>query len=501
MIKACPVPDTQQENNLYIVDSNPNLMKKGVFIFLFPALLISGCADRNSEAVKFPEQPNFLVFFIDDLRPELGCYGVDRVHSPNIDRLASEGLRFDRAYCNVPVCGASRASLLTGARPTPQRFLGYSTRADEDLPGHLSLPHHFRNNGYYTVSYGKIFHHGDDSPDSWSEPPWHAKPATPGTWRDYITPEIQASLKIEGHRGPSSEIAVDAADSAYIDGKTANQAVRKLRELSKKEQPFMFWVGFVKPHLPFNAPSKYWELYDREEIEIASNPDKSENAPREAMHNFGELRGYDDIPPEGPVSDDKAAELTHGYLACVSYTDALIGQVLAELESLDLERNTIVAVFGDHGWNLGEHGLWCKHCNFNTSLHVPLVIKVPGAANGKSTNGLTEFVDLYPTFAELAALEIPGHTAGKSLVPLFKDPDRTWNEPVYPRYMLGNSIVTENYIYSEFMRSRKDCTIVANMLYDHRTDPEENVNVAGSAPYLELADSLRTLMNKVHLGE
>ncbi|MDF1571164.1 MAG: sulfatase [Bacteroidales bacterium] len=476
-------------------------MKTTKIVALFLAFIAIGCTNPGKEQAELPDKPNFLIFFVDDLRPELGCYGEAHIHSPNIDRLAAGGLRFDRTYCNVPVCGASRASLLTGVRPTPQRFLSYHTRADKDLPGHISLPRYFRDHGYHTVSFGKIFHNGDDSQESWSEPAWHAQPTHKGTWRDYINPENVSGIQEQDEKGPSTEIAMNAPDSAYIDGKTANAAARKLRQLAGQDQPFMFWVGFVKPHLPFNAPSKYWDMYDRDKIVLADNPQKPENAPRQAMHNFGELRGYDDIPAEGPVSDEKAAELVHGYYACVSYTDALIGQVIKELERLELDKNTIVAVFGDHGWNLGEHGLWCKHCNFNTSLQVPLIIHVPGVTDGKSTAGLTEFVDLYPTFAELAGLEVPGWTEGKSLVPLIRQPGMKWDDPVYTRYILGNSVVSEHYIYSEFMQSRKDCTIVANMLYDHRIDPDENRNVANEAGYQGAVDSLSQLMNRIHLGK
>lgn len=470
-------------------------------VLLTTTVLIIACSSNqknNTDAVK---SPNYLIFFVDDLRPELGCYGASYIHSPNINTLAREGLKFNRAYCNVPVCGASRASLLTGMRPTPQRFIDYDTRTDDDLPGHISLPAYFKENGYYTVSLGKIFHHIDDSQNSWSEPAWQPKTMFKGTWRDYVNPETAAGIQAGKISGPPTEIALNAPDSVYKDGKVAIRAIEKLRQFSKQEQPFMLWVGFLKPHLPFNAPSKYWDLYKREEIKLASNPTKPLNAPKEAMHNFGELRAYDGIPPTGPVSNETAAELIHGYFACVSYTDALIGQVMAELEQLDLDKNTIVAVFGDHGWNLGEHGLWCKHCNFNTSLHVPLIIKVPGKTRGQETEGLTEYVDLFPTFAELAGLKAPDWTEGKSLVPLFKHPDLEWKEPVYPRFIRGNSIVTENFIYSEYMRSRQDCTIVSNMLYDHRTDPDENTNVSAEDEYLNLVDSLSVMMNKVHLGK
>ncbi len=474
---------------------------KTLVLSLVPLLFVANSCDQSAKKEKEEaSQPNFLIFFIDDLRPELACYGADQIHSPNIDKLASQGVQFDKAYCNVPVCGASRASLLTGLRPSPTRFLGYSTRADEDAPGHLSMPMHFKNNGYYTVSYGKIFHHEDDSEDSWSEPIWKAPPSFKDSWRDYVTEDFIKNFSENADYRPSYEIAENLPDSAYIDGKTANAAVRKLRKLKEQDQPFMFWVGFVKPHLPFNAPSKYWDMYDRNEILLAENPEKSESAPEQSIHNFGELRNYSDIPAEGALSDEKVRELRHGYYACVSYTDALIGQVMAELERLELDDNTIVAVFGDHGWNLGEHGLWCKHSNYNTSLHVPLIIKVPGKTNGKNAEGLVEFVDLYPTFTELAGLEIPEHVDGKSIVPLIENPDLKWDDPVYPRYVLGNSIVTDHLIYTEFMQSLKDCTIVANMLYDHLNDPDENINISSEADYAPQVDSLSVMMNKVHLG-
>lgn len=475
-------------------------MKAKTTLIILALFLISGCGNMKKKGDTLPEKPNFLIFFVDDLRPELGCYGEPQIYSPNIDRIAQAGLRFNKAYCNVPVCGASRASLLTGIRPGPQRFVDYDTRTDVDLPGHTSLPGYFKENGYYTVSFGKVFHHADDSQESWSEPAWLPKPTNNNNWRDYVTPEVVLAQKPGAIKGPSTEIAVNAPDSVYKDGKTANAAVRKLQELAGKDQPFMFWVGFQKPHLPFNAPSKYWDLYKREEMQLADNPEMPLNAPKQSMHTWGELRGYNDIPPTGPLSDEKSAELIHGYYACVSYTDALIGQVMAELKRLGLEENTIVAVFGDHGWNLGEHGLWCKHCNYNTSLRVPLIIKVPGMTKGEKTDGIAEFIDLFPTFTELAGLEPANKLDGKSLVPLIRDPETEWTQPVYSRFILGNSIITENYIYTEYMRSRKDCTIVANMLYDHRTDPDENINISGEEEHLQLVDSLSNKLNQVIFG-
>lgn len=473
-------------------------MRKSVLFLFVTALLLSGCGNVKSE---LPENPNFLIFFVDDLRPELNCYGATHIHSPNIDALASEGMRFDRAYCNVPVCGASRASLLTGTRPTPTRFVTYHTWADEDLPDHVSLPGYFRQNGYYTVSFSKIFHHMPDSKESWSEPAWAPDAMYPGNWRDYIVKETVDSINSSDYKGPSVENPGPVHDTAYKDGKTAYAAVKKLQELAEKDQPFMFWVGLLKPHLPFNAPAKYWELYNREDIVLPEYMEKPVNAPDEAMHNFGELRGYSDIPPTGPVSDEKAKELIHGYYASTSYTDAMIGVVMDELKRLGLDKNTVVAVFGDHGWNLGEHGLWCKHCNFNTSLHVPLIMKIPGMTKGKSTAGLTEYVDLFPTFADLAGLPVPEWLDGKSLVPLIEKPAQEWNDPVFSRFIRGNSIVTEQYIYTDFQKTSTDTTIISNMLYDHEVDPDETVDVSEENAYSTVVEELAPLNRKVHFHQ
>ena len=491
--------------NLYIRMNCKEHSMKHLLIFLFGGIFfLTSCNQAPAPGIEFPENPNFLLFFIDDLRPELGCYGHSQIHSPHIDQLAEGGLRFDKAYCNVPVCGASRASLMTGARPTPQRFLTYYTRADEDLPTQTTLPEFFKEKGYQTVSLGKIFHHGNDSQDSWSQPPWHAEPSRVSSWRDYITDAIVENFSSEDHEEPSTERAIDAHDTAYIDGKTATKAIRMLRQFSEKKEPFMLWVGFVKPHLPFNAPSRYWDLYDRDSIKLATYPFQPKNAPDQAMHNSGELRGYTDIPAEGPVSDEKAAELIHGYYACVSYTDALVGQVLEELKHLELDKNTIVALFGDHGWNLGEHGLWCKHCNFNTSLQVPLIIRIPGQENTKkqsiagSTEGLVEFVDLYPTFVDLAGFEVPEYLSGKSLLPLIENPGMDWKDPVFARYGRGNSIIGKDEIYTEYIRSLKDTSVIAKMMYDHRSDPDETHNIVEEEAYHEKVHQMSLAMKKLY---
>ena len=453
-----------------------------IFFFL-------GCS-RQGNKMNQPEErrPNVLFIAVDDLRPQLNCYGYSQMISPNIDRMAQQGLLFSRAYCQVPVCGASRASLLTGLRPTRNRFLDYDTRVAEEVPDALTLPMHFKNNGYYTISNGKVFHHLNDMSDSWSEKPWHPiQTDSTKNWLDYALEEnlIFASQNSSG-RGPAYEMA-DVADTAYFDGKIAKKTISDLQRLKDQDQPFFLAVGFMKPHLPFNAPKKYWDLYEPDDLVMAPNPFRPEGAPDAAMHNWGELRNYNNIPEKGPLSAEMSRKLVHGYYACVSYTDAQIGKLLDAIEALDLADNTIVILWGDHGWNLGEHGLWCKHCNFETSLRAPLMIKVPGIEGGKQTNALTEFVDIYPSLCELTGLPVPHHLQGMSFVPLLTNPDQPWKEYAFSKWFNGFSIKNDRYRYTEW--SRKDSNAVteyARMLYDHVTDSLENHNIAEGPQNQEL---------------
>ena len=434
------------------------------------------------------KKPNVLFLAVDDLRPQLGCYGHKQMISPNIDKLASDGVTFLRSYCQVPVCGASRASLLTGTRPTPDRFLGYDTWAEKDLPGALSIAEHFKNNGYHTLSNGKIFHHRTDCRASWSEEPWRPK----GTWRNYLLEESR-KLAAENPRGggPAYE-AADVADNAYFDGMIADKGISDLRRLKRMDKPFFLALGYLKPHLPFNAPKKYWDMYKREEIDLADNPFRPKGAPDAALHNWGELRAYAGIPPKGPLSDEQARTLIHGYYACVSYTDAQIGRVLAELDVLGLRDNTIVILWGDHGWNLGEHGLWCKHCNFETSLHSPLIIKGPGIGGGKKCNALTEYLDIYPSLCELSDLPIPEHVQGKSFVPLLQNPNLPWKKAVFSRYFRGDSVKTDRYRYTQW--HDKNGKVYARMLYDHHVDPVENVNIADRPRNKQIVEKLSRML-------
>ncbi|MFC1607472.1 sulfatase [Candidatus Latescibacterota bacterium] len=447
------------------------------------ALALSGSNPETCSAVTLKKKPNILFIPVDDLRPQLGCYGHTQMFSPNIDRLASEGILFSRTYCQVPVCGASRASLLTGIRPTRHRFIDYYTTVDEDMPGAITLPRYLRDNGYYTISNGKVYHSLRDDRDGWSEKPWRPR----GQWagRGYLTDANKriALDKNYGGRGPAFEVA-DVPDNAYQDGMIADKTIEDLQRLAKNDTPFFLAAGFMKPHLPFNAPKRYWDLYKSENIDLTNNPFRPEGAPDAALHNWGELRNYVDIPKEGPLSDNVARTLIHGYYACVSYTDAQIGRILAELGNLGLRDNTIVVLWGDHGWQLGEHGLWCKHSTFELALHSPMIVSAPGFSGGKTTRALTEFVDIFPTLCELCSLSVPDFLQGTSFVPLMNDPGRAWKKAAFSRYHNGDSIRTDRYRYTEWKREitrvtySPDIKKYARMLYDHEIDPHENINIA-----------------------
>ena len=472
------------------------MIRKIALSLLFLISVFYSCEDNPDQA-----PPNILFIAVDDLRPELNCFGAGHIVSPNIDQVAGEGIIFRQAYCQVPVCGASRASLLTGIRPNMSRFIDYDTWADIDAPGVLTLPGHFKANGYHTISNGKIFHHKTDKIDSWSEAPWLAADDIIGKkyWRDYQKKENIEIMENNDGAGPPYENA-DVDDNAYFDGKVTVQSINDLKRLKEMGKPFFLAVGYLKPHLPFNAPKKYWDLYDPREIDLPANPHIPENAPAASMHNFGELRAYYNIPPQGPLPDSMARKLIHGYYACVSYTDALIGKLLKELERLDLDKNTIVIIWGDHGWNLGEHGLWCKHCNFETSLRAPVILKVPWKKGGIKTDAMVEYIDVYPTLCDLAGINIPDHVQGESLVKYYNNPNQKGKPFVYSRFIKGESVKNQEFRYTEWLDSSQ--SRYAEMLYNHRTDPDENYNISGNNENIEIINALReaNLKNRIQSG-
>jgi arylsulfatase A-like enzyme len=439
--------------------------------------ILFSCSERQQE--RELKQPNVLFIAVDDLRPELNFYGANAIQSPYLDKLAAQSLVFNRAYCNVPVCGASRASLLTGARPTRYRYIDFKTLKDADNPDDISLPMLFKNNGYTTISNGKVYHHAKDDSLAWDEI-W-----LPSGKYTYAT-EAYRKIRENTYRGMPMENA-DVPDSAYRDGKLALKAIRDLKKLKAGDKPFFLALGFYKPHLPFTAPKKYWDRYDREEISLPENYLQPETTPRKAYHNYGELRNYETIPKEGHLEQGLAKELIHGYYACVSYTDAQIGSVLDELDRLGLAENTIVVLWGDHGWNLGDHMLWCKHANFNSSLQVPMTIKVPGKTKGQHTDFITETIDIYPSLCDLAGIEKPDHLEGDSFISLIENGEREKDHAV-SKFHDGVTLIKGSLHYTEWTDDQG--IAYERMLFDHHTDPLELDNLAEKEEYQFIVDQL-----------
>lgn len=476
-------------------------MSRSIVLLLF---LAAACAPSGSRAPLpaaangAPARPNVLLILVDDLRPEIGAYGVERAVTPNLDRLAASGVLFQRAYTQQAVCAPSRAALLTGLRPDSTGIYNLETPVRSVMPTHITLPQHFRQNGYQTVAIGKVYHHRSDDPQGWSVAPIDP----PGSWvgRGYLAPEsirevqaYEAEHRDGSGRGPSYEAAA-VHDTMYEDGKIASRAIEQMRRL--RDQPFLIVAGFKKPHLPFNAPRKYWEMHPAESIRLPDNYFRPEGVTPFSLANFGELRNYTDIPRQGPVSDDKARALIRGYLASTSYVDAQVGRLLDQLQRLGLAENTVVVLWGDHGFKLGEHAEWVKHSNFEIDTRIPLLVRAPGVSRaGARSPRFVETVDVYPTLAELAGLPTPSHQ-GHSFVPLLRSPDRPWKDAAFSQYprsggVMGRGIRTDRWHYIEWQRGPQR-EVVARELYDHAADPQENRNIAaGNGPVVaELSQRL-----------
>ena len=454
-------------------------------VWLTALLLAAGAVPLShaAPAAGVPARPNILFIAVDDLRPELGCYGVPIVRSPNIDRLAQTGMVFDRAFCQHAVCSPSRSSLLTGTRPDTTKVWDLSTHFRKALPDVVTLPQLFKNQGYFTQAMGKIYHHGYDDPASWSVPTAFPK-APHGAERAPVDPDA-ASTKAS-RRGPPFG-SPDVPDNQLHDGELADLAVAALDDLAKKPQPFFLAVGFIKPHLPFISPKKYWDLYDPAKIPLAPNPFPPRDAPAYAIVPGGEVHSYGGVPAGRHLPDDYARQLKHGYYAAVSYMDAQVGRVLAELDRLGLREKTIIILWGDHGWKLGEHDAWAKHSNVENDTRAPLLICVPGMANaGQHTGALVEFVDVYPTLAELAGLPLPKHLEGVSLKSLLQEPQGSVKAAAFSQFprkvgrknLMGYTMRTDRYRLTRWVNRADHTKVDAVELYDHQTDPQENTNIA-----------------------
>lgn len=529
-------------------------MAKIISIFLFVVIAFS-CTATEKQTEGAQKRPNILFLAVDDLRPELGCYGSPIAVSPNIDKLASQGLRFNNAYCQQAICSPSRASLMTGARPETIGVIENYTDFRDVNPTIVTIPQHFIKYGYEGVCVGKIFHGKYNDPDhSWSRQPVKPKVERVATIGGYALAENQEKAKqnkagtIEKYgpnaprnglgKGPAYECA-DVPDLTYEDGYATVQAIATMKDMLAKnpEKPFFLGLGFKKPHLNFVAPKKYWDLYKRDEIPMATQTQAPEGGAAMGLHPSFELRARQGIPKIGPIDEELGRTLKHGYLACMSYIDAQIGMMLEALEEAGVRENTIIILWTDHGWHLGDMGIWGKATNYEIATRVPLIVWTPDMddkVRGTSSDALVELVDMYPTLCEYVGIELPDHLEGQSFLPLLENPNRNWKKAVFSQFpspalreWAANPLSTgmretyfgplieeveakikkqqgdkwdrelfENYLMGYGMRTDRYRLIVWKdytkpesepiylELYDHKTDPEETKNMADKNPKL-----------------
>ena len=445
-------------------------------------------------------QMNVLLILVDDLRPEISTY-EGPVATPNMDALAARGYQFDHAFANVPVCGASRASMLTGLAPTSERFLTFNSRADVDAPAAETLPAYFKRMGYHAKANGKVFDVIADSEGAWSEPVWSPS----GSWHSPIEPDgrgehlQKAYLNAVPSRRPPAMERADVEDTAYPDGVLAEQSAADLHRLAEAGQPFFLAVGFRKPHLPFTAPGRYWQEADSTQLPPTWSREITD-LPAQAWHRSLELRlGYDGLPLFSEPSDEAAAGLVQGYQAAVRYVDALVGKLTAALAESGLARNTLIVLAGDHGWLLGEHRLWTKHTLLDTALRTPLIIVDPRRVGGQRIHVVADLLDVYPTLVDLAGLPPAGHVEGRSLAPLLDGAsERPQKQHVFSRWMNGETVRTERFRYSVWHDDAGQ--IEAQMLFDLKADPDESSNLAESAQHADTLQSLHAALTATRKG-
>ena len=471
---------------------------------------------------------NILFIAVDDLRPEINCFGKSKLHTPNLDKIASNGLQFNRAYCQVPVCGPSRISLLTGKRPSIPTGNRWALGSPSD--GEPTLPGYFKTHGFQTISIGKVYHINDDDEAGWTRrytDTFNEQAYTVhGYCAGYHLEENRRKLQNFGRQFSQSKAelelppiceAADAPDDAYPDGIIAQRAIEVLREFQGQEDPLFLALGFYRPHLPWAVPQKYWDLYDRDDVDLAANPflpqdgigisnlgDFLHYGEEEIDRTYSDLGHYrgDDFPL---LSEEKQRECIHGYWASVSFTDAQIGKVLAELESLGQLDETVIVLWGDNGWHLGEHKLWSKASSFEESTRIPLLVSVPGTTNGAASDALVELVDLYPTLCDLAGIGQPPHLEGLSLAPLLDDPQKEWKTGVFSMAAQGHAktLRTDRYRLTRYTNVptegdlwhlRESASGHAFELFDHHKDPMENVNVARRPESSALVEELDRIL-------
>ena len=441
------------------------------------------------------DQKNVLLIIVDDLRTALPTYGATQVVAPNLTAFSKNAVQFNNAYVNIPTCGASRASILTGMRPTRKYFKKYYTSIDEDMPQAITISQLMQAKGYTTISNGKVSHNKSDKASTWDEL-WRPESITP---KDYLLEENIKSSKLPHNNNHMPYEKANVEDQDYKDGKIAAKTIRDLKKMKAKKESFFLVAGFLKPHLPFNAPAKYWDMYDRNKI----TPPVNNKFPATAYNGAGnwyELAKYKGVqkdfsekPALNATTFTMDAEMTtnliHGYYACVSYIDQQIGNVLQALEDLDLSENTIVIITSDHGFSLSDHNRWSKHNLFKVENHVPLFIRVPGLSSSGKSDSFVELIDIYPTICELLGIEKPKQLEGISLVQNIKDPNLISKTNAYSRYTNGDMFISDNYAYSEWKYSEEG-KIIGRMLYDMKNDPLQMENLSHLEKYEALMDSL-----------
>ncbi|MCQ0111834.1 sulfatase [Zhouia amylolytica] len=484
---------------------------KPQYLLIGLLLFICSCISKSKEQQQ-EKKPNILFIAVDDLRPELGCYGNQIIQTPNIDRLANDGVLFSNHYVTVPTCGASRYGLLTGKLPAAVEDLNnnvmvHKITKNKENKSPETFIHHLRNHGYYTVGIGKISHHPDGLVYGYQEKSdnaplelpysWDEMLLNPGKWKTgnnaffgYADGSNRNSLNKKVK--PYEQIA--ESDDDYVDGLSANLATQKLKEFKKHNKPFFLGVGFFKPHLPFNAPKKYWDMYERDSIPLSTGTELPENVHMASLNNNGELNQYllgDEKPTlKEPATDAYARKLKHAYYASVSYIDAQVGKVLKALKDQGLYENTIVVLWGDHGWQLGDHHMWGKHACFERALHSPLIIKMPGSMNERQSvnSNIVSTIDIYPTIMDMAGLEMPYETKGRSLEPLLTaTQDKNWENVAFSYYRKGISLRTKKYRLTKYFRKQKPVI----ELFNYEDDPDELHNIAAGRH--KLIDSLTPL--------
>lgn len=456
---------------------------------------------------------NVLLICVDDLKPALACYGDSLAKTPNIDRLAARGMRFDFAYCNQAVCAPSRNNLLLGSRSTSLGIYSLSTNFRAAAPDATTLTQHFMNHGYRAEAVGKVLHTGHGNHDdraSWSVPTKIEKVV------EYLDPKDSAGGQLTREeayfsnqklgeiaslpRGAAWEV-LEVADNAYSDGRIADEGIRRLQAAKQRaDTPFFLALGFVKPHLPLTSPKKYWDLHDEKAFKLAADQRDPIGAPQYAGKRGGEIVNYDPLTQQNLREEQTQRTLIHAYYACISYVDAQIGRVLDELDRLGLADDTIIVLWGDHGWHLGDHGYWTKHTNYEQANRIPLLIIAPGVTRpGTASKQLAETVDVYPTLAELAGLPAPPGPQpidGMSLVPVLRDPSTTVRDHAYhcfPRgERMGRAIRTARYRLVEWKKPGAPADTADLELYDYEADPAERENLASSQP--EVVAKLRKIL-------